>query len=43
MSDDFTPEQKHYLEGFMSGMQSARTARGLGPLGGGATPAAAPL
>ncbi|MDP3257088.1 NirA family protein [Bosea sp. (in: a-proteobacteria)] len=42
MSDDFTPEQKRYLEGFMSGMQSARTARGLGPLGGGATPAAAP-
>lgn len=42
MSDDFTPEQKRYLEGFMSGMQSARTARGLGPLGGGATPTAAP-
>ena len=42
MSDDFTPEQKRYLEGFMSGMQSARTARGLGPLGGGATQAAAP-
>ena len=35
MSDDFTHEQKRYLEGFMSGMQSARTARGLGPLGGG--------
>lgn len=34
MSDDFTPDQKRYLEGFMSGMQSARTARGLGPLGG---------
>lgn len=42
MSDDFTPEQKRYLEGFMSGMQSARTARGLGPLGGKATPSAAP-
>jgi ferredoxin-nitrite reductase len=42
MSDDFTPEQKRYLEGFMSGMQSARTARGLGPLGGGAAQAAAP-
>ncbi|MBA4271158.1 MAG: ferredoxin--nitrite reductase, partial [Methylobacterium sp.] len=38
----FTPEQKRYLEGFMSGMQSARTARGLGPLGGKATPSAAP-
>ncbi|HEV7259675.1 MAG TPA: NirA family protein [Bosea sp. (in: a-proteobacteria)] len=34
MSEDFTPDQKRYLEGFMSGMQSARTARGLGPLGG---------
>lgn len=34
MSGDFTPEQKRYLEGFMSGLQSARTARGLGPLGG---------
>ena len=34
MSDDFTPDQKCYLEGFVSGMQSARTARGLGPLGG---------
>ena len=34
MSDDFTPDQKRYLEGFMSGMQSARAARGLGPLGG---------
>ncbi len=42
MNDDFTPEQKRYLEGFMSGMQSARTARGLGPLGGKATPSAAP-
>lgn len=42
MSDDFTPEQKRYLEGFMSGMQSARTARGLGPLGGKATPSATP-
>jgi ferredoxin-nitrite reductase len=36
MSDDFTPDQKRYLEGFMSGMQSARAARGLGPLGGSA-------
>jgi ferredoxin-nitrite reductase len=34
MSDDFTPDQKRYLEGFTSGMQSARAARGLGPLGG---------
>jgi ferredoxin-nitrite reductase len=34
MSGDFNPDQKRYLEGFMSGMQSARAARGLGPLGG---------
>ncbi|MGX5736083.1 NirA family protein [Bosea thiooxidans] len=34
MSDDFSPDQKRYLEGFVSGLQSARTARGLGPLGG---------
>ncbi len=34
MSDEFSPDQKRYLEGFMSGMQSARTARGLAPLGG---------
>lgn len=44
MSEDFTPDQKRYLEGFMSGMQSARTARGLAPLGGatGAGGSAAP-
>ncbi len=27
MSTDFTPEQKRYLEGFMSGLQSSRGAR----------------
>ncbi len=42
MSNDFTPEQKRYLEGFMSGMQSARAARGLGPLGGAGGGSAAP-
>lgn len=43
MSNDFSPEQKRYLEGFMSGMQSARAARGLGPLGGaGGSGSAAP-
>jgi ferredoxin-nitrite reductase len=36
MSGDFTPDQKRYLEGFTSGLQSARAARGLKPLGGGA-------
>ncbi|MGL4974861.1 MAG: NirA family protein, partial [Bosea sp. (in: a-proteobacteria)] len=34
MSDDFTPDQKRYLEGFMSGLQASRAARGLGPIGG---------
>ncbi len=32
--EDFNPEQRRYLEGFVSGLQSARAARGLGPLGG---------
>ncbi len=39
MSGDFNPEQKRYLEGFVSGLQIARAARGLG---GGAAPAAPP-
>ena len=30
MSGDFTPEQKRYLEGFVSGLQIARAARGVG-------------
>jgi ferredoxin-nitrite reductase len=30
MSGDFTPEQKRYLEGFTSGLQIARSGRGLG-------------
>jgi ferredoxin-nitrite reductase len=33
MSSDFTPEQKRYLEGFTSGLQTARAARGLGGKG----------
>lgn len=41
MTDDFTPDQKRYLEGFMTGMQSARTARGLAPLGSAAGATAA--
>jgi ferredoxin-nitrite reductase len=36
MSGDFTPDQKRYLEGFVSGLQAARAARGLVPVGGGA-------
>jgi ferredoxin-nitrite reductase len=38
MSNDFTPDQKRYLEGFASGLNAARTARGQTP-GGGAAPA----
>ena len=34
-SSDFTPEQKRYLEGYVSGIQAARTARGLLPIGNG--------
>jgi ferredoxin-nitrite reductase len=30
MSVDFTPEQKRYLEGFTSGIQVARSGRGIG-------------
>jgi len=33
MSGDFTPDQKRYLEGFVSGLQAARVARGLAPVG----------
>ncbi|MGE0602437.1 MAG: NirA family protein, partial [Xanthobacteraceae bacterium] len=29
MSADFNPEQKRYLEGFASGLQTARAARGV--------------
>jgi ferredoxin-nitrite reductase len=29
MSGDFLPEQKRYLEGFVSGLQIARAARGI--------------
>jgi len=31
MSSDFSPEQKRYLEGFASGLNAARTARGRPP------------
>lgn len=38
--DDFSDEQKHYLQGFMSGALTARTAQGLPGLApGGAKPA----
>lgn len=39
--DDFTPEQKRYLEGYVSGVQASRTSRGLKPIGGGDQPPAA--
>jgi ferredoxin-nitrite reductase len=35
MSSDFTSEQKRYLEGFTSGLQTARASRGLGAKSGG--------
>jgi ferredoxin-nitrite reductase len=34
MSADFNPEQKRYLEGFASGLQTARAARASAPTGG---------
>jgi len=36
MSADFSPEQKRYLEGFASGLQTARASRGAGSGGPGA-------
>lgn len=38
MSADFNPEQKRYLEGFASGLQTARVARGVGVQSGAAVP-----
>src|SRR6187455_2489550 len=38
-SSDFEPEQKRYLEGFVAGLQIAKTAKGIGAP---AAPAAAP-
>lgn len=35
MTMDFTEEQKRYLEGFMSGVQTSRAAAGLKPISGG--------
>lgn len=35
MSGDFTPDQKRYLEGYVSGLAAARGARGVRPTGGG--------
>ena len=34
--NDFSADQKRYLEGFVSGVQAARSAQGLAPIGGGA-------
>ena len=33
MSGDFSPEQKRYLEGFVSGLNAARATRGVLPAG----------
>jgi ferredoxin-nitrite reductase len=40
MSGDFEPEQKRYLEGFMAGLQIAKTSRSAAGNGAAATPAA---
>jgi ferredoxin-nitrite reductase len=42
MSSDFSPEQKRYLEGFTSGLQVGRAARGLPSGSGSAMPPPAP-
>lgn len=39
-AQDFTDEQRRYLEGFVSGMQARRAAQGLQPLAGTGGPAA---
>src|SRR5262245_38172422 len=43
MTGDFEPEQKRYLEGFMAGLQIARTARSSGRTGDGSGPPPAAL
>src|SRR5262245_21777823 len=35
MSGDFTPDQKRYLDGFVSGLTAARAARGTAPAAAG--------
>lgn len=35
MSEDFSPDQKRYLEGFVSGVQAVRGSRGAAGFGGG--------
>jgi ferredoxin-nitrite reductase len=39
MTGDFSPEQKRYLEGFVSGLGAVRASRGLSGFGGGASAA----
>jgi ferredoxin-nitrite reductase len=44
MSGDFEPEQKRYLEGFVTGLQIAKTARGIpAPAGVGVPPMSEPV
>ncbi len=43
MNGDFTAEQKLYLEGFTSGLQAGRSARGTAPGGNGAAPGTEPV
>ncbi len=37
-SQDFTPEQKRYLEGYVSGVQASRVSKRLPPIAGAAAP-----
>lgn len=43
MTAEFSTEQKRYLEGFVSGVQAGRAARGLKPIGAGDAAPAEPI
>ena len=43
MTAEFSTEQKRYLEGFVSGVQAGRVARGLKPIGAGDAAPAEPI
>ena len=43
MTAEFSTEQKRYLEGFVSGVQAGRVARGMSPIGSGSPAPAEPM
>lgn len=43
MTAEFSTEQKRYLEGFVSGVQAGRVARGMSPVGSGSAAPAEPM